>query len=402
MSEINIQLNTTPVFDKIDKALNDPSVRGIVLEGGSRSSKSFSIGQALLLHGLENPNLNILTARQKYTWIRMSILDTMHKVVQNMGLPINFTRSPFRFEWNGCSMTFGGLDTPQKIHGVETDIFWINEAVEATKDDFDQLEQRCKGKWILDYNPSTDEHWIYENVLKRDDVVYIHSTVFDNPFAPDLVKKKILSYEPTPFNIEQGTADEYKWNVYGLGKRSRREGVVFTNWAECKVMPTNYQWECYGIDFGFTNDPTAIVRMVFANGEVWIEELCYETNMTNQDIAKRLIKLGVTQGKEIIADNAEPKSIREIKLEGFNIRPCSKGQDSIRQTIDILKRYKINILESSENAIKEIKNYVWMKDYSTGKYKDKPIDDYNHILDACRYIADAKLNKRSSGVYITR
>ena len=401
MSEII--LNTTPVFTQIRKALNDPNIRGIVLEGGSRSSKSFSVGQALLVHGLENPNLTILTARQKYTWIRMSVLDTMHKVIENMGLGVKFTRSPFRLEWNGCNMTFGGLDTPQKIHGVETDIFWINEAVEATKDDFDQLEQRCKDKWIMDYNPSTDEHWIYENVLKRDDVVYIHSTVFDNPFAPENVVKKIKSYEPTEENIAAGTADDFKWEVYGLGKRSRREGVVFTNWELCKAMPTDYQWECYGIDFGFTNDPATIIRVVFADGQLWLEELCYETGMTNQDIAKRLIKLGVTQSKEIVADSAEPKSIREIKLEGFNIRGSVKGQDSIRLTIDIVKRYKLNILESSENAIKEVKNYVWQKDYSTNKFKnDKPIDDYNHILDPLRYIAEYKLGKRSSGVYVIR
>jgi len=397
-----IEVHTTPVFQQIDEALNNPKVRGIVLEGGSRSSKTFSTGQALLIHGIENPGLNILAARQKYTWVRMSILDTMHKVIESMGLGVHYTKNPFRFEWNGCAMTFGGLDTPQKIHGVETDIFWINEAIEATKDDFDQLEQRCKRKWIMDYNPSTDEHWIYENVLKRDDVVYIHSTVFDNKFAPQVVVDKIKSYEPTPHNIAQGTADEFKWEVYGLGKRSRREGVVFTNWAECDKMPDSYQWECYGIDFGFTHDPTAIIRVVFADGEIWVEELCYDTDMTNQDIAKRLMKLGVTQSKEIVADSAEPKSIREIKLEGFNIHGAIKGQDSIRLTIDILKRYKINILSSSQNLIKEMKNYVWMKDFSTNKYKDKPIDDFNHCLDSLRYVAERKLGKRNSGVYIVR
>jgi len=396
------KVHTTDVFQKLWAALNDPKVRGIVLEGGSRSSKSWSIAQALILYGYQNEGLTIMVARQKYTWIRMSVLATMQNVVQSIGLPIHFTKTPFRYEWNNNELTFGGLDTPQKIHGVETDIFWINEAIEATKDDFDQLEQRCKGKWIMDYNPSTDEHWIYDNVLKRDDVVYIHSTVFDNEFAPEEVKKKILSYEPTDKNIAAGTADEFKWEVYGLGKRSRREGVVFTNWAECKKMPTEYQWEVYGIDFGFTNDPTTIIRVVFADGQIWLDELCYETGMTNQDISKRLLRLGVTQSKEIVADSAEPKSIREIKLEGFNIHPSVKGQDSIRATIDIVQRYKINVTDRSENAIKELKNYVWMKDYATNKYKDKPIHDYNHILDPLRYIAERKLSKKQSGVYIIR
>jgi len=399
---LKVNVETTKVFTQLWDALNDDTVRGIVLEGGSRSSKSWSIAQAVFLYGYMHPDLTMLVARQKYTWIRMSILATMQKVIDSTGMEARFTRTPFKYEWNGCELNFGGLDTPQKIHGVETDIFWINEAVEATKDDFDQLEQRCKGKWIMDYNPSTDEHWIYDNVLKRDDVVYIHSTVFDNPFAPSAVVDKIKSYEPTEANIINGTADDFKWEVYGLGKRSRREGVVFTNWAECDVMPSSYQWECFGVDFGFTNDPTAIIRVVFSDGEIWVEELVYKTGLTNQDIAKKLIKNNVTQSKEIVGDSAEPKSIREIKLEGFNIYASVKGQDSIRNTIDILKRYKINVLSSSQNLIKELKNYVWQKDYSTNKYKDKPIDDYNHALDSLRYVAERKLSKKQSGVYILK
>src|SRR5690606_34915054 len=125
---------------------------------------------------------------------------------------------------------FSGLDDQQKIHGLSTDAFWINEAIEAGNDDFDQLEQRCKGFGILDYNPSIDEHWIYDKVCKRPDALYLHSTMLDNPFIPANSRRKILSYEPTDANFKAGTADKNKWEIYGLGLRARLEGVVLENW----------------------------------------------------------------------------------------------------------------------------------------------------------------------------
>jgi len=398
----DIHIEVTPVFTKLWEALNNPDVRGIVLEGSSRSSKTWSICQAIIAYGQANPGINIIAARQKYTWVRLSILDSFGKVVNSTGMDLKLTKTPFSYKWgNGSKMHFVGLDDAQKYHGVETDLAWINEAIEAGNDDFDQIEQRQAegGKWILDYNPSTDDHWIYTKLLKRSDVVYIHSTFRDNPFISTEAKNKILSYEPNEFNIEQGTADEFKWQVYGLGKRARREGVVFTNWSTCKAMPTDYQWECYGMDFGFTNDPSTLIRVVYADGQLWCEELFGETGMTNQDIGNRLKALGVTREHDIVADSAEPKSIKEIKLQGFRIRPSAKGQDSIRATIDLVQQYKVNILEGSEEFIKEMNNYVWQKDRALGKYKDKPIDDFNHRIDPLRYVAEYKLGKKNSGKY---
>jgi phage terminase large subunit len=216
-------IDGTGVLTTYGLPLNDKSVRGIVLEGGSRSSKTWSICQALLLLGTQTPQ-RFAIARWRRTWIKPTVLDTFKKVFKSVEewKDEAFNKSELTYQHYGSSYEFYGLDDSQKLHGIETDFFWLNEAIETSKDDFDQLEQRCKGKWILDYNPSTDEHWIYDNVLKRKDVVLIHSTMLDNTFLDQHIRDKINSYKPTPENIATGTADEYKWKVYGLGETVKK------------------------------------------------------------------------------------------------------------------------------------------------------------------------------------
>lgn len=394
-----MKLEGTGVFDDLWQALSNKSIRGIVLEGGSRSSKTWSICQAIYLTGLQEPK-RIAIARFRRTWIKPTVLDTFKKVLQ--GLEVweeeAFNKTDLIYSAHGSTFEFYGLDDSQKLHGIETDYFWLNEAIETSKDDFDQLEQRCKGKWILDYNPSTDEHWIYDNVLKRDDVVLIHSTMLDNTFLDQHIRDKINSYEPTPENKTRGTADEYKWKVYGLGQRSRREGAIYENWTEVKDFPTGYKWKAYGLDFGFTNDPTALVEVVYQEGKLWVKELLYESGLTNADIAQRC---GLQRSDEIIADSAEPKSIEEIRRSGFRIRPVAKGQDSVRSGIDKLKSVQIMVHQDSVNVIRELRNYAWKRDYKTNQVTNQPEDDNNHALDALRYVAMEKL-KVNAGKYTIR
>ena len=373
-----MKIEGTGVFDDLWQALNDKSIRGIVLEGGSRSSKTWSICQAIYLTGLQEPK-RIAIARFRRTWIKPTVLDTFKKVLQSLEVWEDeaFNKTDLIYSAHGSTFEFYGLDDSQKLHGIETDYFWLNEAIETSKDDFDQLEQRCKGKWILDYNTSTDEHWIYDNVLKRDDVVLIHSTMLDNTFLDQHIRDKINSYEPTPENKARGTADEYKWKVYGLGQRSRREGAIYENWKETKEWPTGYKWKAYGLDFGFTNDPTALVEVIYQDGKLWVREVLYETGLTNADIAR---KCGLQRSDEIIADSAEPKSIEEIRRAGFRIRPVAKGQDSVRSGIDKLKSVQIMVHQDSVNIIRELRNYAWKRDYKTNAVTNQPEDDNNHCF----------------------
>ena len=388
-----MEFKATPVFEGVYDFLHS-DYKGLILEGSSRSSKTWSICQALWLYGYHNPNLSMLACRAKYTWIRQSIWATYKNMLQTHGLPSKLSLSPFRAQINSSYLDFGGLDNAQKMHGLETDLFWFNEAIEADMDSFDQLEQRQtnKGKWILDYNPSTDEHWIYDKVLKRDDVLYIHSTYKDNPFCPIPARKKIESYEPTEDNIRQGTADLYKWQVYGLGQRARREGAVFENWTTCKELPKDYKWECWGIDFGYTHDPTTIIQVRYSEGELWIKEHFYQPIKTLDLLKSKLTKLRLTRSNEIVADSADKLAIGELR-KMFRVYESVKGKDSIKNGIDTLKRYKINITEDSLNTIKEFKNYAYKKDFKKDKWESEPMDDYNHVVDPLRYIAQRKFKQ---------
>lgn len=386
-------MQVTPVFNRIREAYNASQYNIIVLEGGSRSSKTHSLIQFWILwaqvHQNDGPK-RVLVARLKSTWTKATVYYDFLNVLKAYGLydkkNENKTQSIYRlFE---TEFWFSGLDDQQKIHGLSTDAFWINEAIEAGNDDFDQLEQRCKGFGILDYNPSVDEHWIYDKVCKRPDAKYIHSTMLDNPFIPENSRRKILSYEPTPENYAAGTADKNKWEIYGLGLRAKLEGVVYENWDTVPFIPdwvvgrAKHRW---GLDFGFTNDPTALPDVYWFGNEIWVDELVYETNLLNQQIGKRIIQFGLSSVKGW-ADRAEPKSIEEIHKMGINIHGADKPPGSVRAGIDILKSYKIHFTERSINGIKEIKNYKWMQD-KNGKYLNEPIDDYNHLMDALRYVA---------------
>jgi phage terminase large subunit len=385
-----IDLECTRVFSQVWNGLNDNRIRGVVCEGGSRSSKTWSICQAILALG-HREKARIVIARFRRTWIKPTVLDTFIKVCKSLDLwdEEKFNKTELIYHLNGASYEFYGLDDAQKLHGIECDYFWLNEAIETSRDDFDQLEQRCLGKWLLDYNPSTDEHWIYDSVLKREDVRYVHSTQLDNPYLPASIREKILSYEPNAINTKLGTADEYKWKVYGLGQRTRREGAIYTWWEETSEFPSAGKWIAYGLDWGFTHDPTALVEVVYQEGKLWVRELIYQSGLTNSDIASRC---GLDRYAEIIADSAEPKSIEELRRRGFRIRGVKKGTDSVRAGIDKLKSIQIMVHKDSMNIIRELRAYSWKRDHRTNQSINIPEDDNNHALDAIRYVAMEKLN----------
>lgn len=295
---------------------------------------------------------------------------------------------------------FFGLDDKGKLHGRKQHVFWMNEVMEDTRDDFDQLEMRTSDLGILDYNPYDDQHWVF-NLQLRPDVAVIHSTMLDNPFLPESIITKIRSYEPTEENVKNGTADAYMWDVYGQGKKARLEGAIFRNWT-IEPVPETARLVGYGLDFGFTNDPTSLTAMYQGDGEVYFHEMLYETDLVNQDIAARMKDMGVDANALIYADSAEPKSIKEIQHQGFrNIRPVSKGRDSVIFGIDILKSVVFHITPQSINAENELRRYKWAQD-SSGRSLNKPIDDFNHWIDAARYIASMTLGHKPQVKVLSR
>jgi phage terminase large subunit len=195
-----------------------------------------------------------------------------------------------------------------------------------------------------------------------------------------------MGYEPTPENIEAGTANEYRWKVYGLGELSRLEGLIFPNYEVSAQWPTyNVQWKGYGLDFGYTNDPTALVEARLHFGKLYVRQWIFQRGLTNSDIVLKMNDLGIDKSTYIVADSAEPKSIEEIGRKGYLIKGVVKGKDSVMHGIDILKRFPIVVHNESKDLINEFNSYTWLVDRD-GKALNKPIDKFNHGIDGLRYI----------------
>lgn len=385
---------TTPILEKFQKAYSENKYDVYVLEGGSRSSKTFSIIQFMILWAYQNTGKQnrVLISRKKGTWITTTVLHDFQKVLKNYGIyeycHHNKSVGSGVITLMTTEFWFLGLDDEQKIHGLETDIFWINEAVEASFDDYAQLMQRCVGFAILDYNPSYEEHWIFDKILKRDSTFYNHSTMLDNPLIPKNAKKQILSYEPTEYNYSQGTVDKRKWQIYGLGKRASIEGLVFANgFTEIDVIPEYVKKRFGGVDFGFTNDPTAMGTVGIDGNDLYIDEGVYKTEMLSRDIIASAKEINQSNMRNMkwISESADPRMVQEIYNAGIDIHAVKKFQGSVVAGIDKMKEMRIFITKRSQNIQKEFKNYTYRQD-KTGKFLNEPIDDWNHGIDFVRYV----------------
>lgn len=312
---------------------------------------------------------------------------------------ININRDNQIYMINGCEFGFYGLDDPKKVHGMKQDIAWLNEVMEINRASFDQIDMRTTRFLILDYNPSDEDHWVFD-LDKRSDVITIKSTVLDNPFVEEPIRTKILGYQPTPENLLAGTADNYMWEVYGLGNKAKLEGAIYTNWGIVDEIPANARPLGKGLDFGFTNDPTALSDVFMYDNSLYIDELIYERGLTNEDIALRMTSLGIRSEDLIVADSSEPKSIEELTRLGFrNIYGAVKGADSVRFGIDLLRGYRIYITKRSANIEKELRKYKWRQNQN-GEFGKNPVDAFNHALDGVRYLAtDVLANSQEVIVY---
>lgn len=392
---MEIDLKVSTVFERISTAMT----KIVVNEGSSRSTKTFSILQYIILEHLEHKGLVTTICRFRLTWLKATIIPDFKEIMGeghlDLWIEANWNKSESTYKINGGVIQFIGLDEAQKLHGRKQDMFWINEAIEADYKSFQQLILRTKKKVILDYNPSEEQHWIYSKVITRDDCTFIKSTYLDNPFLDQEIVDEIERLEPTPYNIEQGTADEVSWKIYGLGERAAHRGLIFGDSKIVKELPPKEHWKkmALGLDFGYTNDPTACIMVILAYGELWLDEIFYKKRLVNrknenvpkgQSIEEQFEENGITKQDKIAGDSGEPKSISDLRSAGYNIVGAQKGPDSVRNGIDSLKEYKINITERSINLLKERSAYKWKID-KEGNATNVPIDIFNHGWDAVRY-----------------
>ena len=362
-----------------------------VHQGGTRSGKTYSILTALIELCHKNSGLVITICRKTFPALRATAMRDFFEILNREDIynPDLHNKSDATYQLWGNMVEFISIDQPQKVRGRKRDVLFINEANEITLEDWRQLLLRTTERTIIDYNPSDEFHWIYDEVIPREDAAFFQTTYQDNPFLPESVVLEIERFKE---------ADENFWRVYGLGERGASQATVFTHWKEVDQIPNEFKPLNYGLDFGYTNDPTAIVQ-TFTDGHGFaVDELCYATRLTNSDISKVLRDSGVSRSDVIICDSAEPKSIDEIHAHGFNTHGARKGKDSVKNGIQFLHSRPLLVTARSVNVIKELRNYKWKED-KNGKQLNEPVDSFNHAIDAMRYAITFNQTNPNFGSY---
>ena len=362
-------------------AIMQSDERTIVNQGGTSSGKTYSIMQVLFMLGIMEAHSVITVVGQDIPNLKKGAYrDAKHildgsVLLQQWWPSINEGERIIKCA-NGSLIEFASFKDAQDAKNGKRDYLFLNEANGILYEIYWQLAIRTRKKVFLDYNP-TARFWVHDKVLGRDGVRLIISDHRKNYFLSQEEHDRI-----------EGIEDEELWKVYARGLTGKLEGVIFTDWDIVDALPPYYEWkgDWYGLDFGFTNDPSALEHVIEAHGDLWIDELIYSTGLTNPMIAERAKAEDLNHDHEIVADCAEPKSIKELNGMGLWVSPSPKGADSIVSGLDILKRYRLHFTRRSLGIIDNVRSYSWAKDRD-GNRINKPEDKNNHGIDAIRYVA---------------
>ena len=386
---------------KVNKRLYDENcdrqARVFVNQGGTSSGKTYCIMQRLISIAVNEPATIITVAGQDLPNLKVGAMRDTETIFGDSEWLQGFfvwNRSDYTIKGqNGSLIEFKSYDGEQDAKNGKRDYLFINEANGITYGIYWQLAIRTRRQIFIDYNPSA-RFWVHEQVMGREGVKLIISDHRSNMFLTDEEHRRI-----------EGISDPELWKVYARGKTGSITGLVFPHFNVVDDLPPREEWKvsAWGLDWGFSADPSALVHLVLAHGEIWTDEVIYRTGMTNPDIAQAMKEAGLTGRDEIVADNAEPKSIAELNRMGYYIKPCKKGADSISNGIDILKRYTWNVTRRSAGLRKELLAYKWKTDRN-GDMTNQPIDAFNHAIDAVRYAASETLGVRTQprGIKVRR
>lgn len=387
---MELKIEHTTVFKRNFAELNDTSRRFIVNQGGSRSSKTYSLMQLVIVYCLTHPNKLVSIVRKTFPSLRGTVMREFFELLRDLDIyrvaRHHKTTNEYRFE-NGSVVEFFSVDDEQKLRGRKRDILWANEANDLTFEEFNQLNMRTTEKLFFDFNPSDDEHWLYE-LVERDNSTLIKSTYTDNPFL-SLDQVKEIEYL---INV-----DENWYKIYALGEKPIPNTRIYTHFGRYSQLPAKVDDIVYGLDFGY-NHPTVLVKAYLCDGEVYIEEMLYDTKLTSIDIVQRFIELGVEKGKYIYADYARPEIIEELRRSGFNMKEANKA---VKEGINSVKTTKVYLDEKATNSWKEYKMYSWKT--NGDRILDEPIKMYDDAMDAIRYAIHSskgkKYNRQFSAFY---
>jgi phage terminase large subunit len=378
---MELQINTSKTFRDIES-----SRRICILQGGTRSGKSFATLQWILVKALSEPNMVFSIVRKSFPSMRVSIMRDWVGILKELEIwndeNWSATEHVYTFD-NGSMVEFMSIDSSEKRKGSSRDYLFVDECNELTREDWFQLFIRTRKKSIIAYNPSFGtNHFIFNEIQLHPEADLHISTFKDNPYLENQLVEEIE-------RLKDINPEYYK--IYGMGLPGNNVGTIFSiNIID--DIPDNADFVAFGMDFGWSVDPSTLIAVWKRDKDLYFEELIYEKGLVTAQIADKLRKLEVGR-EEIWADSAEGRLIEELYRLGFNIKPVKKGKDSIRMGIDLMMQYRLNVKKNSINIVKEFGEYVWTVD-KNGNFENVPVDYSNHAIDAIRYVCMERLNAK--------
>jgi len=366
-----LEINSTSVFERnLSAWLNGK--RMALNEGGTSSSKTYSIVQAAILIAQNSTKpLIISIVSESIPHLKRGCIRDFKEITGEVFDPKAYNRTDHIYTFpNGSQIEFFAIDEPSKGRGGRRDILFINECNNVQYDSYMELDMRTRLFTFLDWNPVA-EFWAHEHdLLNRSDSAYIHSTYLDAKHVlPQSVVDRIESLKDT---------DENWWNIYGLGILGKLENLIWPHWEKCRELPSKYRAWAYGLDFGFAH-PMALVKVMFTDTGTYWQQMVHERGLTTADLIERMSHI---EKADVYADSARPDQIEEIKRAGWNIIPANK---QVQTGLDVVRRSPLFITEDSVDLIREVRGYQRKKEKLTGRVLEEPLKINDDGMDAGRY-----------------
>ena len=381
-----MKIQATKIFTDIDGSVKDEK-RYIFLRGSSRSSKTISALQYIIIEGLSNPGMSITIARATQVSIKNTILVDFKDVMEQIGIlhegTLNKVDMTYTFK-NGSVIRFVGLDdTTGRLRGLKSSIVLVDEVNTIDRNSFVQLDIRTEKYLICCYNPEVEESWWGFEYERKDNADLHVSSWRDNPFLDETIIQSIMELKNIDYEL---------WQIYSEGKLVPPREKIFTQPKTFSQLPPNIKTTYIGIDWGYSNDECGVVRVdVTTENHLYLTQLIYQPGLTNQDLIYLLNEINLDKSLEIVSDSSEPKSIEEFRRNKFKIRGVKKGDGSVLYGIQKMRTFKIFVNETSKDLIKEFENYRYKKDRS-GRVTNVP-EGKDHLLDSTRYVVMEFLDK---------
>lgn len=348
----------------------------------------------LVNHASSKPNREIIITSAELTKMRLTVIKDFVKVMKEAGIydEARFLAGTFYRFPNGSFIKFIGLDKEDVGKGLRSHVVYFNEINKCDKESYRQLASRTDVVY-MDYNPDA-EFFVDTDIIPQIDCDFIQLTFEDNELLPLRERQNILDYKTKGYNPDGTIKDPYwanVWQVYGLGNIGNLQGAIFNNWSEIESIPSEAELIAYGLDWGFSADPTSLVAIYKFNEDLIIDELIYETGLTNSQLVEKMKALKIDEYIDIIADSSDPKSIQDLRNLGYqNTFGAKKGPDSVVFGISKMQEFKLWITSRSKQTIKEFRAYRWAVD-KNGKATGQPIDKDNHSIDPTRYVVTDRI-----------